>query len=347
MLIEIEKKSQTYRFEAAEGEKILYAGLRAGVPLPFECATGTCGSCKARVNEGDINEGWLEAPGKENFKAAKREILMCQCVAQTNCNLTVPSKIKAFREDDLIPDHHLGTITQYEKLTKDVLRFEVKLPEEITFHAGQFFVLQVPGVEGFRAYSMVNYAPSSNKLEFIIKQFPGGKLSDWVFESDRSNDEIEVFGPLGRATFHPDESMDLFMIAGGSGIAGLMSILEHGSQVNHFKNYRASLYFGVRTPQDMFFADRLQAIKAKFPNNISINIAFSIEPPTEEQLAGADGINYSFGMVHEIALPAVEEGGEGTIHYLAGPAPMVDALIRPLVLDSKIPADGIRYDKFN
>ena len=38
MLIEIEKKSQTYRFEAAEGEKILYAGLRAGVPLPFECA---------------------------------------------------------------------------------------------------------------------------------------------------------------------------------------------------------------------------------------------------------------------------------------------------------------------
>ena len=178
MLIEIEKKSQTYRFEAAEGEKILYAGLRAGVPLPFECATGTCGSCKARVNEGDINEGWPEAPGKENFKAAKREMLMCQCVAQTNCNLTVPSKIKAFREDDLIPDHHLGTITQYEKLTKDVLRFEVRLPEEITFHAGQFFVLQVPGVEGFRAYSMVNYAPSSDKLEFIIKQFPGGKLSD-------------------------------------------------------------------------------------------------------------------------------------------------------------------------
>ena len=188
---------------------------------------------------------------------------MCQCVAQTNCNLTVPSKIKAFREDDLIPDHHLGTITQYEKLTKDVLRFEVKLPEEITFHAGQFFVLQVPGVEGFRAYSMVNYAPSSNKLEFIIKQFPGGKLSDWVFESDRSNDEIEVFGPLGRATFHPDESKDLFMIAGGSGIAGLMSILEHGSQVNHFKNHRASLYFGVRTPQDMFFCRPAAGHKGK------------------------------------------------------------------------------------
>ena len=347
MLIEIEKKSKTYRFEANAGEKILHAGLRAGVPLPFECATGTCGSCKARVNEGDIDEGWPEAPGKENFKAAKREMLMCQCVAQTDCNLTVPSKIKAFREDDINPDHHQGKITDYEMLTSDVLRFEVKVPIEGTFHAGQFFVLQAPELEGYRAYSMVNYSQSTDTLEFIIKKFPGGELSNWAFESNRLNETLDVFGPLGRATFHPDEGHDLFMIAGGSGVAGLMSILEHANQVNYFQDHKVELYFGVRTPNDLFFAERFRAIKTQHPDNVSINIVFSNEPPTSEQLSGNDGLNYLTGFVHERALPAVLEGGGNTMHYLAGPAPMVDALIRPLILDSKIPADRIRYDKFN
>ena len=347
MLIEIEKKSQTYRFEANVGEKILHAGLRAGVPLPFECATGTCGSCKARVNDGDIDEGWPEAPGKENFKAAKREILMCQCVAQTNCNLSVPSKITAFREDDIDPDHHQGKITDYEMLTADVLRFEIKVPIEGAFHAGQFFVLQAPELEGYRAYSMVNYSQSTDTLEFIIKKFPGGALSNWAFESNRLNETLDVFGPLGRATFHPDEGHDLFMIAGGSGVAGLMSILEHANQVNYFQDHKVELYFGVRTPDDLFFAERFRAIKAKYPDNVSINIVFSNEPPTSEQLSGNDGLNYLSGFVHERALPAVSEGGGNTMHYLAGPAPMVDALIRPLILESKVPADRIRYDKFN
>ena len=347
MLIEIEKKSQTYQFEANAGEKLLYAGLRAGVPLPFECATGTCGSCKARVNQGDVDEGWPEAPGKEGFKSAKREILMCQSIAQSDCSLSVPSKIKAFRDDDINPDHHLGLITQHDKLTADVLRFEVELPTDISFHAGQFFVINAPEVNGFRAYSMVNYWSGTRTLEFIIKKSPSGALSKWAFESNRSNEQIELFGPLGHATFHPDESHDLFMIAGGSGIAGLMSILEHGRQVDYFKDHKVDLYFGVRTPADLFFVERLRAIKAQFTDTVSINIIFSNEPPTAEQLSGNDGLNYAHGMVHEHALPAVSEGDGNTMHYLAGPAPMVDALIRPLILESKIPADRIRYDKFS
>ena len=52
-------------------------------------------------------------------------------------------------------------------------------------------------------------------------------------------------------------------------------------------------------------------------------------------------------MVHERALPAVLDGGGNTMHYLAGPAPMVDAIIRPLIVESKIPAHRIRYDKFS
>ncbi len=347
MLIEIEKKSQTYQFEANPGEKLLYAGLRAGIPLPFECATGTCGTCKARVNNGDVDEGWPQAPGKARFTPAKREILMCQCTAQSACNIIVPARIAPFREDDFNPDHHRGKITQYEKLTAEVLRFEVSLPNETEYHAGQFFVLNPPKIEGFRAYSMVNYSPKTATLKFILKQTPGGTFSKWAFEANRTAEEIDLFGPLGHATFHADEGHELFMIAGGSGVAGLMSILEHGKQIGYFKNHRADLYFGVRTPGDLFFKDRLIEIKNQFPKNIGIHVVFSNGPPTMQQLKGNDGLVYAHGMVHQHALPAVPEAGGNSMFYLAGPAPMVDALIRPLILEAKVPTDRIRYDKFS
>ena len=42
------------------------------------------------------------------------------------------------------------------------------------------------------------------------------------------------------------EKKNLLMIAGGTGIAGLMSILNHADQLSYFENYKIDLFFGVR-----------------------------------------------------------------------------------------------------
>jgi ferredoxin len=47
MKVVINARNGTRDFECAPGEKILLAGLRSGVELPYECGTGTCGTCKA------------------------------------------------------------------------------------------------------------------------------------------------------------------------------------------------------------------------------------------------------------------------------------------------------------
>ena len=75
MRIQVNARNQSYAFEAAEGEKILFAGLRQGVDLPYECATGTCGSCKAKVIGGEVNDLWPDAPGK-NIRGDDRKRLM-------------------------------------------------------------------------------------------------------------------------------------------------------------------------------------------------------------------------------------------------------------------------------
>ena len=68
MNIVVTGKGETHDFECSVGENMLYAGLRGGLTLPYECGTGTCGTCKARLTSGDTASAWPEAPGYTGLK---------------------------------------------------------------------------------------------------------------------------------------------------------------------------------------------------------------------------------------------------------------------------------------
>ena len=65
MKIHVQTKSGEFEYDCEQGENLLYAGLRQGLTLPYECATGTCGTCRARVQEvklvlnGQMRPGFL------------------------------------------------------------------------------------------------------------------------------------------------------------------------------------------------------------------------------------------------------------------------------------------------
>ena len=52
MKITIQANSGEFSFECDAAERVLYAGLTQGLKLPYECATGTCGTCRGRVVQG-------------------------------------------------------------------------------------------------------------------------------------------------------------------------------------------------------------------------------------------------------------------------------------------------------
>ena len=54
--IQLNARNRAYHFEAEPGARILYAGLAAGINLPYECGSGTCGTCKARLVAGEIDD---------------------------------------------------------------------------------------------------------------------------------------------------------------------------------------------------------------------------------------------------------------------------------------------------
>lgn len=337
MRVQVNARNRAYHFDAAPGEKILYAGLRAQAGLPYECATGTCGTCKAKLVDGKIADGWPGAPGRKYLKPDAGEFLMCQCSAEGDVSIEVASFIYPAEPGTTRVMSRAGAVSEVRALTHDVCAFDVELEAPCEFDAGQFMAVGAPGVEGMRGYSMVNYGVPARRLSFVAKKKPGGGFSEWLFSGAARGARLNMVGPLGKATFQPTLAKNILCIAGGSGIAGMMSILARAKAADYFSRHKVHVFFGVRTMRDVFFLDELAA----YPQ-AEVTIALSEEdPPAKTKL------RFERGMVHEVAKRAMAGKYQNVRAYLAGPPPAVDAAIRVLLLDARLTTDNIRYDKFS
>lgn len=343
MRITVQHKTGDLSFDCGDREPMLYAGLRQGINLPFECATGTCGTCRARVITGQVEVRWKEAPGGARLKPEKGDILMCQTSPLSDCLVRVPAELKP--SNDVPPAPRRGVIQGIRRLTRDVAEFDLQLSTPMTFHAGQFVVIETPDVVGGRAYSIVNFEPELDRLALLLKRKPGGRFSDWFFEKLFGEPEVQVFGPLGRATFRPQERRNIVCIAGGSGIAGMMSILESATRAEHFRAHKGVVFFGVRTPGDTFYLERLSRYASASRGNLEIIVALSDEAPAATAQADFPVLRFAQGMVHDVAAKALAERDRYALTYVAGPPIMVDSTIRSLVTGGVAVRD-IRYDKF-
>jgi len=345
--VHVSARNGTREFVCEPGEKILHAGLRHGVELPYECATGTCGTCKAKLLGGLADSEWREAPGGRYLKS-EAELLMCQSVAREACRLELAVPLKARESDWPAPRALGGVVRGSRRLTHDVVAFEVDLPEPIDFEAGQFALLTVPGIQGARAYSMVNFDRGSRRLSFVVKKKPGGAVSEWLFGGhDVEGQRVGVFGPVGHATFRPDIRKHLLCIAGGSGIAGMMSILARACGDEHFAGWDGHVFFGVRTARDVFFLDELETFRACFPERLSITLALSDEEVFGSLAERYPGFALAGGFVHAVAGERMKGRFADVRAYVAGPPPMVDASLRLLLREARLPPADIRYDKFS
>lgn len=343
MKIAVQGKQGELSFDCSARESILYAGLRQGINLPFECATGTCGTCRARVMAGDVLVRWKEAPGAARLKPEKGDILMCQTFARSDCILRVPAELTV--SEKYTPGFHRGVIRGIERLTRDVAHFDLHLSTPMTFRAGQFVVIEVESMTGGRAYSMVNYGYHCDRLALVLKRKPDGRFSDWLFDVAKDEAKVGVFGPLGSAVFLPEEHRNIVCIAGGSGIAGMMSILQCAVAADHFRTHTGALFFGVRTLADTFYLAELSRFAGASHGNLEITVALSDEPPNATAHAEFPNLKLAPGMVHDVAAKAFAGRNKDALTYVAGPPIMVDSAIRSLITGGTTIRD-IRYDKF-
>ena len=346
MNVLVRTKNGTHRFACDPDEKVLHAGLRSGLDLPYECATGTCGTCKARVVSGRIESAWPGAPGSRYLKG-EAEVLMCQSLVREDCTLEVGRAVAAEMPARARLQTLGGVLHDRRMLTHDVAAFEVALDRPLDFEAGQFVLVSVPGIAGARAYSMVNFDRRAGRLSFVVKKKPGGAVSEWLLGDGVEGASLALVGPLGHAIFRPDACKHVLCVAGGSGIAGMMSILSRGCREGYFNAYDGHVFFGVRTERDVFFLDELETFRVKSLDRLRVTVALSDEDVPETLGRRYPAFTFVRGLVHAVAAEGMKDRLAHVRAYAAGPPPMVDAALRWLLREARLKPDDIRYDKFS
>lgn len=350
MLIRIEGKNRGYELKAQEGETALMAALEAGVSMPYECATGTCGTCRARLVEGAVEDRWLDAPGCRYLKTPD-EHLLCQCIPQSDCLFTTDSWIYSDAATAIRVSTYSGILHAPSLVARDTAIFQIELDRTFAYEAGQFVTVEVPGLAGPRAYSMSNYwlGPSRRVIELLIKRKPQGGFSEWLFGHPELRDGAPVLvrGPFGKATFSPNQMTNIVCIAGGTGLAGILSILDRATEERYFRQFHGHVFFGVRANADAFLLDRLAKAVDAHDGGLKVTVALSDEPPIDRLHNDYPSLSFVYGMVHDAARDGLEDVDlQKTIAYVAGPPPLVSAAQRLLLLERKMPVTNIRYDKF-
>lgn len=335
-----------FNFTCGTSEPLLHAGLRNGLALPYECATGTCGTCRGRIMNGSVDSGWKESPALAKIKPDRGDILLCQAKPSADCLVRVAAK-NVRTDGSSAPYTVEGTLRASRLLTRDVIEFTIALSRPMAFEAGQFVLLSVGPVVGARAYSMVNFASSADELVFVVKRKPGGGFSNWLFSGSVDGMKVDVFGPLGRATFKPQEDKHLLIAAGGSGIAGMMAILDRAIQVDYFANHRGHVFFGVPTLEDGFYLNTLADFVTKAQGGLEVTLALSNEEPPGVRHPAYEDIRLAGGFVHAAMAASMTGVHQDSLAFIAGPPPMVDAALRVLITEGQFSPRSIRYDKFS
>ena len=207
-------------------------------------------------------------------------------------------------------------------------------------------MIRVPGIDGYRGWSMVNFERGARSLQFVVKKKPGGALSDWLFSQARDGAVVDVFGPLGSATFYPSIAKNILCIAGGSGIAGMMSILARAAAENYFAEHGGDVFFGIRSMKDAFYLDEFSRLREQCGAKLRVTVALSDGEASAAEQAAHPSLDFDTGFVHLVAERHMQGRYQGVRAYIAGPPPAVDASVRMLLM-SRVSTDNIRYDKFS
>jgi toluene monooxygenase electron transfer component len=345
-----DRKGELAAFSTKEGERLLHVGLSSGVGLPHECATGTCGNCKATIVSGDVLHLWPEAPGAKVCRKTG-EVLLCQTAAVSALELVLPSAFIPQTEPSC--GKVRGHLAGRQMLTPDVALFEVALESPLDYRPGQFVLLSGFGIQGPRAYSMTHHAPDEARLRFLVRRSESGLFTKRLFECSPDNESIEVFGPLGRATFDCGEERPFVAVAGGSGIAGMMAIIRDALACQHFVKHPSRLFFGLRDCESGYLLDDLHGFAEEADGDLQIVVAFSDGSCPAEFAAKFPALDFRHGFVHEVmrdVLCADDKSEmkkmQRPLFFVGGPPLMVNATMRTLITECKASPTEIRYDRF-
>jgi ferredoxin-NADP reductase len=230
---------------------------------------------------------------------------------------------------------HVATLKATTDETESARTLALDVPGWPGHLPGQHVDARLTASDGYstqRSYS-IGSAPAQDRLELTVQRLADGEVSPYLAGIAEPGDQFDLRGPIGGwFTWTPDSDRPLLLLAGGSGIVPLMSMIRaHGAAKSKVP---VRLIYSARSPTDVIYAPELTERTVSSP--LSLTIRYTREAPQ-----GAHPGRLNAADITESAFPPADAPAT----YVCGPSGFVEAATSLLVEAGHRPAT-IKTERF-
>jgi ferredoxin-NADP reductase len=173
--------------------------------------------------------------------------------------------------DELSRDWLVATALAFKDETPDVRTIKFDLPGWGGHLSGQHVDVRLTAEDGYqaqRSYSIASPAGRGTWIELTVERIEAGEVSPFLTHELAVGDTIELRGPIGGYfTWSPASPAPLMLIAGGSGVVPLMSMLRTRSQLG--SQAPATLLYSSRRFESIIYREELDRLRTA-PDGFSL-----------------------------------------------------------------------------
>nr|WP_329605023.1 NAD(P)H dependent flavin oxidoreductase family protein [Pseudomonas putida] len=246
-VIELSPSGKT--FDASQ-ELLLDAMLASGLPVPFSCRRGACGSCKVKVVAGQYRHKQRTADMPAPcYPLAADEMLLCQSHACSDMRLEIPGWSL---ETQALEIH--AQVHGKRELSADIIELVLQPAQPLAARAGQYVRFRLDNGDS-RCFSIANLpAQDQGQLVFHIRKVSGGLFTERLLPTLQAGDTLKLEGPVGACTWQHEDQRPLVLFATGTGYAGIKPLLLTALA----GDAEVTLYWGGRSDADFYDREFLE-----------------------------------------------------------------------------------------
>lgn len=220
------------------------------------------------------------------------------------------------------PAWHPATVAAVAQETPAARRIELDVPTWPGNDPGQHLDVRLTAEDGYqasRSYSIAS-AGEGTRVTLAVDRVDGGEVSPFLVDAIEVGDALDVHGPLGGwFVWLPGRSeRPVQLIAGGSGIVPLLPMVTAHAEADDPAPFR--LLYAVRTPEDVFFRDELDAARTAHAP-LEVTHVYSRRAPED---SGAPVGRLTRDALERAVLPP----DAGALVYVCGSTPFVEQVLR-------------------
>ncbi len=203
-----------------------------------------------------------------------------------------------------------------------------ELASEFAYRPGQFLTIRVPTPDGgsvARCYSLCSSPVTGEPARIAVKRMASGYASNWFADQVTAGSLLDVLPPAG--TFTPRSlDSDFLLLAGGSGITPVMSILKSALRAGRG---RIALIYANADERSVIFSAQLRELQSAAPGRLVVlHWLDAIQgPPTPAAL-------------RELARPYASYEA-----FMCGPDPYM-AAVKQALTELGVPATRVHVERF-